>query len=233
MLVELILALFCYLPNLLFQKSHPPTPPSDSGSAKREPFSKAIPALFRSRNYMLLLLAFGCYFGIFNGLSIILSYLLTPWFSSDLPMAVGVVGGSPILSGILGVIILAPMQRKSKQFKKWIVICMIGSCSAMILFYPLLETSSLALAGLVSAYNSFFLIPLVPIMLELACEVAFPVGEGSAVGLLFAIGNFSGFVLGIFLSLIVQGESKGQSAGGLGFCFGVFLLGLVLVYFMK
>jgi hypothetical protein len=81
----------------------------------------------------------------------------------------------------------------------------LGSMSAMILFYPLLETNILALASLVSAYNSFFLIPLVPIMLELACETAFPVGEGSAAGLLFAMGNFSGFVLGIFLSLIVQG----------------------------
>ncbi len=103
----------------------------------------------------------------------------------------------------------------------------------MILFFPLLETNVLALASLVSAYNSFFLIPLVPIMLELACELAFPVGEGSAAGLLFAMGNFAGFILGIFLSLIVQGESKGQSAGGLGFCFGVFLIGLLLVWFMK
>jgi hypothetical protein len=51
----------------------------------------------------------------------------------------------------------------------------------------------------------FFLIPLVPIMLELACETAFPVGEGTAAGLLFAMGNFAGFVMGTFLSLIVQG----------------------------
>ena len=103
----------------------------------------------------------------------------------------------------------------------------------MIIFYPLLETGILALASLVSAYNSFFLIPLVPIMLELACETAFPVGEGAAAGLLFAMGNFAGFVLGIILSLIVQGKSKAQSAGGLGFCFGVFLIGLLLVWFMK
>jgi len=103
----------------------------------------------------------------------------------------------------------------------------------MILFYPLLETNSLALASLVSAYNSFFLIPRVPIMLELSCELAFPVGEGAAAGLLFAMGNFAGFILGLFLSLIVQGESKAQSAGGLGFCFGVFLIGFDLIWFIK
>lgn len=139
--------------------------------------------MFKNTNYVLLLIAFGCYFGIFNALSIILSYLLHPWFSDNITIAVGFVGGSPVISGIIGVIVFGPMQRKSGLFKKWIVICMIGttfnnigSCSAIILFYPLLLTDILALVSLVSAYNSFFLIPLVPIMLELACEVAFPVG---------------------------------------------------------
>lgn len=106
---------------------------------------------------------------------------------------------------------------RSHAKKKWIVqemdrilharyfINNLGSCSAMIVFYPLLETGSLFWASFVSAYNSFFLIPLVPIMLELSCELAFPVGEGSATGLLFAFGNFFGFLLGLFLSLIVQG----------------------------
>jgi hypothetical protein len=75
---------------------------------------------------MLLLIAFGCYFGIFNGISIVLSFMLTPWFSDNLALAVGIVGGSPIISGILGVIVFGPRQRKSGKFKKFIVICMIG-----------------------------------------------------------------------------------------------------------
>lgn len=61
----------------------------------------------------------------------------------------------------------------------------------------------------------------------------FPVGEGSAVGLLFAVGNFGGFALGLFMSMIVKGNSKGETAAGLAFCFGMELLGLVLIYFMK
>jgi Na+/melibiose symporter-like transporter len=84
-------------------------------------------SLIKNKDYILLLFAFGCYFGIFNGLSIILSYLLNPWFHDNLAAAVGYVGGSPVVSGIIGVIILGPLQRKSKKFKKWIVICMIGN----------------------------------------------------------------------------------------------------------
>lgn len=109
----------------------------------------------------------------------------------------------------------------------------LGSISAMILFYPLLETGVLVLASLVSAYNSFFLIPLVPIMLELACEIAFPVAEGTATGMLFAMGNFAGFALGLCLTVIVEGETKMQTLGGLAFCFGMFLVGLILLWFMK
>lgn len=78
-------------------------------------------------NYILLFLAFGLYFGIFNAMSITLSYLIEPFFSGDsLPLAVAAVGGSPIISGIIGVIILGPIQRREKKFKKWIIICMGG-----------------------------------------------------------------------------------------------------------
>ena len=76
---------------------------------------------------MLLLLSFGCFFGIFNGISVVLSYLIKPWFGEkDLPFAVAAVGGSPVVSGIIGVVILGTQQRKSKQFKKWVLICMSG-----------------------------------------------------------------------------------------------------------
>lgn len=127
MMIEFILAVVCLVPNIIFQQSKPPTPPSESaGIATREPFKVAIPKLLKNRNYLLLLLAFGCYFGIFNGLSIILSFLLNPWFHENLAIAVGYVGGSPVVSGIIGVIILGPMQRKSGNFKKFIIICMLG-----------------------------------------------------------------------------------------------------------
>lgn len=121
--------------------------------------------MLRNTNYIKLLIAFGCFFGIFNGMSIVLSYLLKPWFDDILPEAVSFVGGSPIISGIIGVSIIGPLQRRSKVYKKWIIICMLGSSVAIALFYPLLETNSLILVSLISAFNSFFLIPLVPIML--------------------------------------------------------------------
>lgn len=132
MLVEAVMGYACYLLNIFGQRAQPPTPPSASVSAPKEPFKTAIPKLFRNRDYLLMLIAFGCYFGIFNGISVVLSFLIEPWFGGeDLPIAVGAVGGFPIVSGIIGVLVLGPMQRKSGTFKKWIVMCMLGTCEGM------------------------------------------------------------------------------------------------------
>lgn len=129
MLIEAIMGYVCYLLNIVFQESTPPTPPSDSVAVAKEPFNTAMAKLFSNRDYLYLLIAFGCYFGIFNGLSVVLSFLIEPWFGGDeLPLAVGAVGGSPIISGIIGVVVLGPMQRRSGEFRRWIILCMLGNC---------------------------------------------------------------------------------------------------------
>ncbi len=53
----------------------------------------------------------------------------------------------------------------------------------------------------------FFMVPLIPIMLELACEISFPVGEEAASGFLFAADHITAFILGIILSLVAKGEN--------------------------
>ena len=123
--------------------------------------------------------------------------------NNNIPVSVAIIIGSQVVCGVLGVLILGPLQRKSGTFKIWIIVCMCGSIACLGTLYPMLQTYSLLLVSLISALNSFFLIPLVPMMLELACEEAFPVGEGFAVGLLYAGNNLLGFIFGTILSVIV------------------------------
>ncbi len=165
MLIHAIMGYVFFGVNLLFQRNKPPTPPSEAETIQRDPFTIAICKLLKNTNYLKLLIAFGCFFGVFNALSIVLSDMLKPWFNNILPLAVSLVGGSPIISGIIGVAVFGPLQRRSKVFKKWIIICMLGSSVAIVLFFPILLPGILALACVISALNSFFLIPMVPIML--------------------------------------------------------------------
>lgn len=114
MVIEAVMGYIFFTVNVFFQQNKPPTPPSESGNIQREPFATALAKLLKNKNYICLLLAFGCYFGIFNGISVILSFLIKPWFGQDdLPMATAIIGGSPVISGILGIIVIGPLQRKS------------------------------------------------------------------------------------------------------------------------
>ncbi len=118
----------CFGLNLILQKNKPPTPPSESGNLKREPFIESMKKVIRKKNFILLLIQFGCYFGIFNAISITLSYLINPWFGGkNLPLAVAAVGGSPILSGIIGIIVFGTIQKKTGKYKRMIQICMCGT----------------------------------------------------------------------------------------------------------
>lgn len=129
MLVEAIMGYLCFIPNIFLQQDKPPTPPSESGDMVREPFGEAVCKLIRNKNYILMLTAFGFYFGLFNAISITLSFLLEPWFGND-SLTVALVGGAPVISGMIGVFVLGPIQRKSGVFKKWIIICMIGKVTS-------------------------------------------------------------------------------------------------------
>lgn len=40
-------------------------------------------------------------------------------------------------------------------------------------------------------------------------------------------------ILGAILSIIVEGNGKGETAAGLGFCFVIFLIGLLMILLMK
>ena len=52
------MAFVCLIPNLFFQISKPPSPPSDAGNIERQPFKIAIPKMLKNKSYILLLIAF-------------------------------------------------------------------------------------------------------------------------------------------------------------------------------
>jgi hypothetical protein len=53
-----------------------------------------------------------------------------------------------------------------------------------------------------------FNVPLIPILLEFSIEIAFPVAEGTTVGILFASGEIFGLLMILIESLILEGSTK-------------------------
>ena len=57
MWIQLIIAVCCYAPNMIFQQYEPPAPPSESAQILRESFKVAMLKLFSNRIYVILFLS--------------------------------------------------------------------------------------------------------------------------------------------------------------------------------
>ncbi len=53
--------------------------------------------------------------------------------------------------------------------------------------------------------NGVFLVPAIPISLEFAVELTFPINEALTIGVLFAGGNLWGFILGEITGFLDSG----------------------------
>lgn len=232
MQLEFYIVLGLLVPNLLLTRDKPPTAPAEQLDPPAQSFPRLVASLVADPDYRLLFGAYMLYFGAFNAIANNMSFLLQPFFGKN-TLVTTLAGSTPILSGVLGVMLFTGLQRRENRMRKYILACMVGTFACVILFLFSLLTKSVVLVCLNSMANSFFLIPLIPIMLELGCELAYPVGEGAAVGFMIAGGNLGGFLIGFVMSLYVKGESVEQTVAGLATVLCVFIVGFGLVVLCK
>lgn len=83
----------------------------------------------------------------------------------------------------------------------------------------------------------FFIIPVIPILLELANEVCYPIGEATVTGFIFTVAHIAGFLLGSGFSLIIDSApSDNKKLGSIEVLLSfivIFLIALSTVFFMK
>ena len=125
---------------------------------------------------------------------------------------------------------------------------MIGTISSIIYFLLSLWSRQFWQLLIHDFLVGLFIVPLVPTMLEYACETSFPVGEAIVTGIHLGAGHLLGGLMGI-MDIIVLGDSCYSGEDYLGhkhmktsreramIFFGLmeffFLMGLVFIFFTK
>ena len=125
---------------------------------------------------------------------------------------------------------------------------MIGTISSIIYFLLSLWSRQFWQLLIPDFLVGLFIVPLVPTMLEYACETSFPVGEAIVTGIHLGAGHLLGGLMGI-MDIIVLGDSCYSGEDYLGYkhmktsreramiFFGLmeffFLMGLVFIFFTK
>ncbi|KAI1356187.1 major facilitator superfamily domain-containing protein [Xylaria sp. FL0043] len=155
-----------------FIPSSPPTPPEPSGTTPKASLRESL-HLAKSVELWLILIPFAIYVGFFNSLSSLLNQILLPYgFSSD---EAGIAGAVLIVVGLVSSAITSPILDRTKAFilSVKVAVPIIGLSYLAFIFTP--PTRQLAAPYVVLAILGAASFSLVPVALELLCELSHPV----------------------------------------------------------
>lgn len=98
-----------------------------------------------------------------------------------------------MISGLLGCFATSPIVAKTKKYKMASLLINILAAIGTVLFAFTLYVENVVLTCFCVALIGFGMLPMSAFMIELACELTYPVGEAMSTGLL----NLSGQVVGV------------------------------------
>ncbi|XP_055467718.1 solute carrier family 49 member A3 [Psammomys obesus] len=190
----------CLLATACLWESVPPTPPSTgAASSNSESFLRGLKLLVQNKAYIILAICFGGGIGIFSSFSALLEQILCAnGYSNEFS---GLCGALFIVFGILGALLLGLYVDRTKHFTE---ATKIGLCLTSLTFVAFalvsqLQRQTFALAAICSLLGLFGF-SVAPVVMELAVECTFPVGEGASAGLIFVLGQAEGVLIMLLLT---------------------------------
>lgn len=194
--------LACLLATACLWESVPPSPPSAGAAhSTSEKFLDGLKLLLRNRAYIILAVCFGGGIGIFSSFSVLLEQVLcVKGYSNEFA---GLCGALFIVFGVLGALVLSLYVDRTKQFTEVVKIgfCLTSIVCVAFALVSQLQGQTLALAAICSLLGLCGF-SVAPIAMELVIECSFPVGEGTAAGLVIVLGQAEGLLIMVLLTAL-------------------------------
>ncbi|XP_050011575.1 solute carrier family 49 member A3 isoform X6 [Alexandromys fortis] len=195
-------ALACLLATACLWESVPPSPPSTgAASSTSESFLHGLKLLIQNKAYVILAICFGGGIGIFSSFSALLEQILCAnGYSNEFS---GLCGALFIVFGILGALLLGLYVDRTKHFTEAtkIGLCLTSMTFVAFALVSQLQGQTFALAAICSLLGLFGF-SVAPVVMELAVECSFPVGEGASAGLIFVLGQAEGVLIMLLLTAL-------------------------------
>lgn len=169
---------------LLLGKDNPSLIPALKEEEKEYTGKNAYKSILNIKDMLMLIAIMFIGIGFFNGLMTWMNELLS--INGFTTVQTGTIGAVIIGGGILGAVIIPLLSDSFKRRKPFLIIAtLVGG----VVMYPFLNTRSIAVTIVLGAVIGFFVISLLPLILQMTTEI---VGErltGTATGLLMLIGS--------------------------------------------
>ena len=185
-----IIAVISAFASIVFTREKPRIAPPGP-TAQREDLSKeAFAKLIKNRSYMAVLVICFISIGIFNSVLTLLETILLPLGLTS--AQAGIIGAVFVMSGVIGAIILPVISDKIGSRIPFFTASIIILIPAYIGFTFL---HNYLLIAIIAAIAGFSIMGVAPILFQHGSEVAYPIQEGTSLGMILLMGQISGALI--------------------------------------
>lgn len=216
-----ILSVIAAVVFILFAKEGPPTAACLPGQEERALVLDGFKIIFRSKDFLWLMLIFFIGLGIFNSVTTWIEAILNPRNISV--TEAGIAGGVMIAAGIAGAMVIPFLSDRYRRRVPFIQLALVGATLGLI---GISYSTSYPIIVLSGAVLGFFLLSSGPIGFQYGAEITYPASEGSSNGLLLMMGQISGIAF-IFGMDIFKSKTDGSMSNPLMVLIGLMVISLV------
>ncbi len=182
-----VIAILSALCAILFTREKPRAAPSGP-AAPMEDFSfTSIKKLFRNKPFFLVLYVCFISIGIFNTFLTLIEQILLP--RGITTAQAGVVGAVFVISGVIGAVILPIISDRLRKRTPFFV-------TAIALLIPVYIgftfIDAFVLVAILAGIAGFSIMGVAPVLFQHGSEVAYPIQEGTSLGIILLMGQISG-----------------------------------------
>ena len=227
---QAIVAAVVELSVLIFIKEKPPTPPSASRGSITTDVKGNVIKVLHNKNACVLIFCFACVLGFANTYGSVSGILVVALGYND--NVSSLFGMMFIIGSIIGAAVFGTIVEIYKIYKTaTIIICGMGAVASAFIEFSL-HLDSIVLASISFVFCGAAL-ALLPVGIDFAVELTYPVAESISTGLLMSTGNVIGMILTISIGAIIGKLDKTGAWISMGILCGTAVLSLIVSCFIK
>ncbi len=205
-MVFAVIAVISALIAIVFTREKPLVPPAGPVAPKEDLSLASVKKLFSNKAFVLVLFICFISIGIFNTLLTLIEAILLPRGITS--AQAGIVGAVFVLAGVIGAVVLPIISDKHRIRVPFFI----GAISLLIPVYlGFTFVPNFILIVLLAGIAGFSIMGVAPILFQHGAEVAYPILEGTSLGVLLLMGQISG-ALFVYLFEILQ-DASGSVVG--------------------
>lgn len=182
-----LVAVVAALIAIVFTRERPRVPPPGPVASQEGFTFTSFKALFRNRAFVLVLIAGFISIGIFNTVLTLLESILAPRGISS--MQAGMVGGVFVVAGVAGAVVL-PIISDRLHTRVPMFVAAVALLAPLYLGFAYLRDFNLI--AICAGLAGFSTMGVAPVLFQYGSEVAYPIPEGTSLGLILLMGQISG-----------------------------------------